>query len=376
MAGSLEKRGKNSWRLEVNAGVDANGKYIRKRKTVTARNKSEAKELLQEFSVQVRKGQYIAPSEIKFANFVESWRNQAKKELAPKTMEMYNYLLDGRVIPHFGHYKMENIITMNINEYIDGLEKEGLSSSTRQKHLNVLSNIFKMAYKNKLIEINPVEEANSVIVRYKSGEVYDDEELKHVLHLLNEENNFQMALLVKLAFNTGMRKGEILALQVDDLDFANNIIHIRHSLSYTKENGYQLKQPKTKNSVRSIGVSSKMMKELKRQVYVKRTNKADAAELWQGNENQYVFSSDLGKPIHQNVPSKWWSRFQKRHNLKKIRFHDIRHTFATGLMNKGTNINKLSKYLGHNSISVSMDIYGHLIKSDREIADTQDEHYI
>src|SRR5699024_4232467 len=108
--------------------------------------------------------------------------------------------------------------------------------------------------------------------------------LKHVLHLLNEENNFQMALLVKLAFNTGMRKGEILALQVDDLDFANNIIHIRHSLSYTKENGYQLKQPKTKNSVRSIDDSSKMMKELIRQFYVKRTRKADGEELWEGNE--------------------------------------------------------------------------------------------
>src|SRR5699024_10087909 len=98
---------------------------------------------------------------------VESWRKQAKKELAPKTMEMYNYLLDGRVIPHFGHIKMENITTMNINEYIDSLEDEGLSSSTRQKHLNVLSNIFKMAHKHKIIEFNPVEEANRVIVRYR-----------------------------------------------------------------------------------------------------------------------------------------------------------------------------------------------------------------
>src|SRR5699024_2156121 len=171
MAGSLEKRGKNSWRLEVNAGVDANGKYIRKRKTVTARNKTEAKELLQEFSLQERKGQYVAPSEIKFAAFMESWRKQAKKDLSLKTMEMYNYLLDGRVITHYGHIKMENITTMNINEYINSLEDVGLSSSTSQKHLNVLSNIFKMAHKHKKIEINHMEETNRVIVRYKDGEL-------------------------------------------------------------------------------------------------------------------------------------------------------------------------------------------------------------
>src|SRR5699024_2218693 len=231
----------------------------------------------------------------------------------------------------------------------------GLSSSTRQKHLNVLSNIFKMAHKHKIIEFNPVEEANRVIVRYKDGEVYNDDELKHVLHLLNKEENKQMALLVKLAFNTGMRKGEILALQTDDLDFANNTIHIRHSLSYTKENGYQLKQPKTKNSVRNIGVSSNLMKELKKHVQIKRSNRMEAGELWEGGS--YVFSTSLGNPIHQNVPSKWWSRFidrmnrERSHPLKKIRFHDMRHQFATGLISKGGNINKISKYLGHSSIS-------------------------
>jgi len=380
MAGHVQRRGKDSFLLVYNIGYDAKGRKKRKTKTVKAKNKTEAKKMLAEFIAEINRGEYVAPSKENFSSFVEVWRKDATRNLAPKTVEMYNYILDYRVLPAFSHLKLEDISHVMINDYIESIDKEGLSTSTQQKHLNLLSNIFKLAVKSELVRFNPVDKADKISVRYAKTDVYNDDELKEVLSLLNQEDNKQMALLVKLAFKTGMRKGEILALEWKDLDFSTNTIHIRHSLSYTKENGYQLKQPKTKNSVRNIGVSSNLMKELKKHVQIKRSNRMEAGELWEGGS--YVFSTSLGNPIHQNVPSKWWSRFidrmnrERSHPLKKIRFHDMRHQFATGLISKGGNINKISKYLGHSSISTSMDIYGHLLKEDREIADMIDDDYI
>jgi len=375
MAGHIQDRGNGSYLLVYHVGYDAKGKRIRKTRTVKAKNKSEAKKKLAAFITEVEQGEYVAPSNTKFHKFVEVWKKHANKKFAPKTMEMYTYLLDGRVLDAFSHLKIEDVTHVFINDFMEGLENEGLSTSTIQKHHNLLNGIFKLARDNDLIKKNPMDKVEKVTVKYKAGQVYNADELKQVYELLDKEPNKQQALISKLALKTGMRKGEILALQWDDVKTDKNTIHIRHSLSYTKENHYQLKEPKTKGSVRKIGIPVDLMKELRKQIAKKRSDRMQAAELWEGGKYYFVFSSDMGKPVHQNVPSRWLSRFQKRHELKKIRFHDLRHTFATGLINKGGNVNKISKYLGHASITTTMDIYGHYIEEDREIADLIAEDY-
>lgn len=376
MAGSIRDRGNGSYQLSYHIGYDSKGKRIRRYKTVKAKNPSEAKRKLAAFVTEIERGEYVPPSNNKFGSFVEVWKKYANKKLAPKTLEMYTYLLDARMLPAFSHLDLEDITHVFINDYMNSLENEELSTSTIQKHHNLLNNIFKLAIKNDLLKHNPMDKVERITVTYKPGDVYNEDEFKQVIRLLNKEDNKQQALIIKLALFTGMRKGEILALQWQDVDFKANTIHINHSLSYTKANGYQLKEPKTKGSKREIGVSLNVMKELKKHIYKKKTDRMEANELWEGGKYRFVFSSDLGKPLHQNVPSRWWSRFLKRTGFKKIRFHDLRHTFATRLINKGGNINKISKYLGHNSITTSMDIYGHLIKEDREIANMLDEDYI
>src|SRR5690554_5870382 len=108
MAGSVENRGKNRWRLEVQLGEkDKDGRYKRARKTVTAKNITEARKLLTAFESEIIKGEYIAPSYIEFKDYVEVWRKYAVKKLAGTTLAHYNYLLDARIIPEFAYLKME-----------------------------------------------------------------------------------------------------------------------------------------------------------------------------------------------------------------------------------------------------------------------------
>lgn len=382
--GTIEKRGENSWRLNVSMGIGANGKYKRKRKTVKAKNKTEATRLLNDFIYELDNGKYVAPSKIMFVDYVEVWKRYAQKKLSPKTIETYDYVLKGRIIPSLAHRKMEDITSYHLTDFLHSLESDGLSTSTIQKHYNVLSNIFKFATKHRTIKNNPMERVDKPSVTYKKGEVYTPSEVEHLFQLLDGEENKQMALIVKLALKTGMRKGEILALQWDDVDFSTNRIQINHSLSYTKEQGYQLTAPKTEGSIRKVAIPEILHNELKKHIFKKKTERMEASELWEGGEYYFVFSSVFGKPFYPNVPNRWWTRFFNRINkqleadneppLKKIRFHDLRHTFATDLISKGGNINKISKYLGHASITTTVDTYGHLLEDDKELEDLINEN--
>ncbi|WP_164214448.1 site-specific integrase [Virgibacillus sp. YIM 98842] len=397
MAGSIQDRGNGKYYLTVSAGFDGQGKRIRKTKTVTAKSPADARKKLALFVAEVERKEYVSPSNTKFRTFVELWKKRAKKQLAPKTMELYTYLLDSRMIPAFGNIRLENITLVRLNDYMEKLEEEGLSSNTRLKHYNLFNNLFNLALKLKLISENPMDGVDRPKREQKETNVYDSQELKRLFLLLNEEKNKQMVLMVKLALKTGMRKGELLGLRWEDVDFATNTIHVRHSLSYTKEEGYQIKDTKTKNSNRKVAPPKKLMKELQKHIHHKREEKAAAAELWDDTFGNLVFSTPgksegdtlslFGKPIHQDSPNRWWRRFLDRVNaeaekngqskLKKIRFHDLRHTAATDLINKNAHPNAISKRLGHANISTTINIYGHhLEEADQKIADMLDEDYI
>lgn len=387
MAGSIQDRGNGSYFLTVSNGFDSKGKRVRKTRTIKAKGITEARKKLAAFVTEVEAGEYIAPSHIKFGGYVDVWRKDTIKKVSPKTMETYNYALTGRILPFLSHYKMEDISHVHINHFIESLEEDELSTSYIKKYHNILSNIFKLAVRNETIKKNPIEKVDSPSVTYEPGQVYNSEELKNLYHLLNKEENRQQVLIIKMALLTGMRKGEILALQWDDVDFSTNTIHVKHSLSYTVDNGYILKEPKTKGSYRKVAPPKQFMIELKKHIAMKRTDRMEASELWEGGKFFFVFSSDMGKPLNPDSPNRWWKRFIARINdqlrkddkpqIKRIRFHDFRHTAATDLINKGANIHSISKRLGHANITTTMNIYGHYLEeADQKIADMLDEDYI
>lgn len=377
MAGHIQKRSENSYLLVYPMGYDQNGKRIRKTKTVKARNQTEAKKELAKFVTSIVMGSYVAPSHTRFADYVAFWRKGAIKKLAPQTIETYDYMLNNRINTALGHLKMEDISHVHITHLLDSMASNNLSSATIQKHYNVLSSIFKLALRNEMIQKNPMDKVDKPSVTYKPRVVYNSEELSELFQTLNGEENRQMALMVKVALRTGMRKGELLALKWDDIDFEENTIYVRHSLSYTKVNGYQLKEPKTKKSIRKVAPPPQLMDELKVHKLVKEKERNNAMELWEGGHHFFVFCTDFGKPFFPNVPNRWLTRFLKRKGLKKISFHDLRHTATTDLINKGANIYSISKRLGHSNIGTTFNVYGHYLdEADQKIAAMLDEDYI
>lgn len=373
----VQDRGNGSYLLVHSMGYDKKGDKIRKTRTVKAKNKTEANKMLAIFVAEIEGGTYFTPSKLFFADYATFWRDNVKKRVAPQTIETYDYILNNRILTEFGHLKVADISHVYLSHFLNRLGGEKLASSTIQKHFNVLNSIFKLAVKNEILKQNPMDKVDKPTVSYKEGDVYDSVELKMLYQLLNEQDNKQMVLLIKLALQTGMRKGEMLGLQWNDIDFKNNTINVRHSLSYTKDSQYVLKEPKTKRSVRKVAPPKKMMEELKQHKITKDSERERADNLWQNGKYDFVFATEGGKPFFPDAPNRWWTRFLKRTGFKVIRFHDLRHTAATYLINKGANIHSISKRLGHSNISTTMNIYGHYLEeADQKIAQLLDDDYI
>lgn len=239
---------------------------IRKTRTVKAKNMTEAKKMLASFVTEV--GEYIDPSKMKFGFFVDEWRSKyAERKLSAGTVEVYNYYLKGHILPEFGHRRIDQIIPMHVTDYLISLEtahkdgKEGgLAPATIQKHYNLLSSIFQFAKRNGLIKDNPVENAEKPVAKKAETDVYTTNEVHELFKLLEKEEAHH-ELMIRLAIETGMRRGELLGLQWDDINFETNKISINHSFSYTKEKGYLLGDTKSKKK-RVVTSSKGMMEKL------------------------------------------------------------------------------------------------------------------
>lgn len=375
---SIERRGKDSFRLIVEIGYDANGKRIKRTKTIKGVGKREAEKEMAKFIMEVESGEYIAPEKMTLATFVDEWKEKyAKRDLAPKTLENYLIQINNRILPEFGHMRLDQIKPLHIITFINKLEGEGIRNDNREGKLSssmieyihkVLKNIFNHAVEWKVIKKNPMESLKKPKVEQEEMSVYEEEEVQ-LLFIALEKESLMWRIMVTLALTCGLRRGELLALEWDNVNFEESYIYIKQSLSYAKETGYVVKEPKTKNSKRKVSVPLSLIPDLKELKKLAMKDRMKAEELWEGGERFFVFTSWHGKPLYPSSVKTWWSRFTKRHALRYIRFHDLRHTSATLLINQGVHTKIVSQRLGHAKTSTTNDIYAHvLLSADRETA--------
>lgn len=378
---NIQKRGENSYFFTVYTGKGPDGKYKRRTKTITVTEKMSPKKLQEylefeyaKFKQEVLAGEYIAPNRMTFKDFVQEWHDKyAVKQLSNTTLNVYMMHLNNRVIPQIGHLHLEDIKTMmlvdlfeNISSRMDGNEGE-LSPATIHYIYRSLNNVFQRAVEWKLIKENPMKGVSKPKLETRTVEVYTQEEVNELLELLEGEPD-HWRVMVKLALTTGLRRGELLALEWKHIDLENGTLRVEQSLTYTKTGGYEIKEPKTKSSKRIIELPTSLIPELK--AYKAKCNQerlACADNLWEDGKYFFVFSSwqpghPGGKPLHPTSVKTWWHRFLKRHGLRHINFHGLRHTSATLLLNQGLHAKVIQARLGHSKITTTLDIYAHVLR--------------
>lgn len=271
MAGSIEKRGKNSYRLTVAEGFDLNGKPMIHRKTVHG-TKKDAEVELAKFVTEVQNGLVVDGKSLRFSEFTEIWkRDYGSKELAPTTYKRYCRMLETRILPYFGHFYINKIRPTDIMKFYDLLEKDTqlvrkkgnngsktkkpLSGKTILEHHRLLRAMLHKAVYWQLIVANPAERVQAPKAKKPKRRSYDEQTkiLLENLELLSvEDTKYKVAII--LTIFTGVRLGELMGLEWQDVDFKNGIICINRSSQYLSDMGVFTKTPKTESSIREIAI--------------------------------------------------------------------------------------------------------------------------
>ena len=379
MAGSIEKRGKNSYRLTVSEGFDLDGKPMIHRKTVHG-TKKDAEVELAKFVTEVQNGLVIDGKSLKFSEFTEIWkRDYGSKELAPSTYKRYCRMLETRLLPYFGHFYINKIKPTDIMKFYDLLEKDTqlvrkkgnngsktkkpLSGKTILEHHRLLRAMLHKAVYWQLIVTNPAERVQPPKARKPKRRSYDDEQTKILLEnleLLSSENTKYKVAIILTVF-TGVRLGELMGLEWQDVDFKNGIISINRSSQYLADMGVFTKVPKTESSIREIAIPEFIISLLEEYKLWYEEQKSIYGELWTNPDRLFVQAD--GKPMHPSTISKWFVKYVGQIGLPVINFHGLRHTNASLLVAQNIDIAVISARLGHAQISTTLDFYVHPLLS-------------
>ncbi len=379
MAGSIEKRGKNSYRLTVAEGFDLNGKPMIHRKTVHG-TKKDAEVELAKFVTEVQNGLVVDGKSLRFSEFTDIWkRDYGSKELAPTTYKRYCRMLETRILPYFGHFYINKIRPTDIMKFYDLLEKDTqlvrkkgnngsktkkpLSGKTILEHHRLLRAMLHKAVYWQLIVANPAERVQAPKAKKPKRRSYDDEQTKILLENLEllsvEDTKYKVAII--LTIFTGVRLGELMGLEWQDVDFKNGIISINRSSQYLSDMGVFTKTPKTESSIREIAIPEFIISLLEEYKLCYEEQKSIYGELWTNSDRLFVQAD--GKPMHPSSISKWFVRYVSTIGLPVINFHGLRHTNASLLVAQNVDIAVVSARLGHAQISTTLDFYVHPLLS-------------
>jgi integrase len=341
MTGSIQKKGK-SYYIVFRVFDSETGK--RRQKWIPAgKTKREAERKLTEVMGEVHSGAYRDLQKITFKQFAEEWCNSyARTKTKPSTLRSYQSIIDTHLIPAFGGYLLTDITTAMLQGYV-AKRLEKVKAKTAINELVPLKKMFKHAVRWGYLRLNPAEHVERPRVEKEEMEILTPMEVRL---FLNEATPKHKPLFLT-AVLTGMRRGELLGLQWGDIDWHNNQINVRRSVW----NG-EFVTPKSKNSVRRIDISPHLAKEL-------RTHKLACPV----SDRDLVFPSLKGTPLEpDSLVKRHFLPALRRAKVRRVRFHDLRHTNVALRIEQGQNIKYIQHQLGHASIQTTLDRYGHLLK--------------
>jgi integrase len=339
------------------------------RKSIYGKTRKEVQEKLKIALRDQQQGMLVNAAQQRLGAFLVDWLESTQKHsLRPRTYERYEEIVRLHIVPTLGRHYLHKLTAQQVQAFYSKKLDEEFAASTVIVFHSVLHKALKTAVTWNLISRNVCS-----FVSPPRLEQYEIQPLnvEQIQALLQVTEGHRMEALFKLAIATGMRRGELMGLKWQDIDLEHGTLQVRRVLTRIPGKmpgkGYIESEPKTKKSRRKMVIASFALEALvqhrKRQLEAKLL----AGPLWQ--EHDYVFCTSVGTHIN---PSKDMldplKKLLRKAGLPEIRFHDLRHSAATLLLTLKVNPKVVQEVLGHSTISMTMDIYSHVLPGIQEDA--------
>ena len=288
----------------------------------------------------------------KFIPYIEDWLERKKRDVRKSTLEGYYMYLEKHIRPFFAPMKLQltEVSPMLIQKFIDAKYKDGLSPSSIKKYLVVMSGALDEAVRFNYIRYNPCERVQLPKLVKPETRAYTSEQAKALLSAC-EKDAIEPA--VKLALFLGLRRSEVAGLRWSDVDFQNNIIHIRNTVVKISS---VIEEENTKSAASRRDMT--MMPALRDYLLA----------LKGSSSGTHVCSFSDGRGYSPDYISHRFNRVLEENNLPHIRFHELRHTCGSMLISGGVSPKLVQQYLGHERISTTMDTYVHVDPTTKQTA--------
>lgn len=367
--GNLRKQKDGRWEGRYTAGRDPEtGRVIYK--NVLGKTQAEAKAKLK-VAIEASKsldmtkaGQYTV------GQWMEVWfEHYAKVKVRPSSHQTYRGYIDNHIKPNIGKVPLEKLTSLELQKFYKKLleqgrvgrlesrhQAKGLSPKTVRNIHQIISSAMNLAREQKLITANPAEGCALPRLEHKEMKTLLVEQLQSFLRESKDSGVFE---LYYLELATGLRRGELLGLKWVDIDLERGDLRVRRQIA--RINGEVVEVPlKTKNTYRTLPLAEDTIDVLEAQ------RKKTGGSPW-------VFPSPTGGPISPDSVLHMLHRVLKGAGLPRVRFHDLRHTFATLALQNGVDVKTVSGMLGHFSAGFTLDTYAHVTTaSQRQAAKTMD----
>lgn len=310
------------------------------------------------------------PADIPVYDYLVSYLKRVEPELQKNTIVSYRSMTNGKIRRYFQRrpqLTVGNLKPQDIQDFYQSLFADGVVANTVIHYHALLRRAFQQAFKEERIDANPFDRVGRPKKNKFHGENYTQEELLTLLHLARGDVIYPAILL---AGAMGLRRSEALGVRWSRIDWEKRTVLLDTKIVEYRENGKKKVEPveemKNKSSRRTLPLPDPVVEMLQ----VQKEHREVYRKMFQGSYNaqylDYVCVNQLGELLRPSYVTDHFRELLEKYGLRHIRFHDLRHTFASLLINQDVPLINVSNFLGHSDLSTTANIYAHLDKASKQ----------